>query len=115
MKHFIIFIAISILLLPPQAYPETLNEKVARNAANCLVGHITTNSKKYQSGKTSKYMLLIEKTVGPEQVMTVIEEATNNFKASVRFLGSDIQEEGQWLKDTFCPGVDSILNNSSKG
>jgi len=102
---------IILLLSCSGALAETLNEKVARNAANCLTGHIATNSAMYQSGEASKYLLLVKKIVGDKQAVPLIQKSADNLKSSVQMMGGSTKEEGAWLIKTFCPGVDKIINN----
>ena len=78
-------------------HAETLNEKVARNAANCLTGHIATNSPMYQSGNTEKYLLLIKKILGDKQAIPEVKKAAEYLKASVQMMGGSTKEEGAWL------------------
>ena len=103
---FFIFIASAF----HTTFAESLNEKVARNAANCLTGHIATNSPMYQSGEAGKYLLLIKKILGSEKAMSEVKKSANNLKASVKLMGSNSQTEGKWLIQNFCPGVNAILN-----
>jgi len=101
--------SIVLLLLANSANAETLNEKVARNAANCLVGHIATESSKYQSGQTSEYIQLIESILGSEAGYSVIESSNKKLNSAVRMLGSSKTEEGSFLISKFCPSIDQIL------
>lgn len=102
----LIFLLISFTGL----HAETLNEKVARNTANCLTGHIATNSPMYQSGDIGKYLFLIKKILGDKQAISAIKKTAENLKASVQMMGGSTKEEGAWLIKTFCPGVNKILN-----
>ena len=103
--------AFIILLLSCNAvFAETLNEKVARNAANCLTGHIATNSAMYQSGEASKYLLLVKTIVGDKQAIPLVKKAADNLKSSVQMMGGSTKEEGAWLIKTFCPAVDKIID-----
>lgn len=91
-------------------YAEALDAKVARNAANCLAGHVATKSEKYQSGDAAKYLYLISKILGDEKAVVEVKKASNNIiKASVKMMGGNVNDEGAWLVKTYCPGVDGIL------
>jgi hypothetical protein len=92
---------------------ENLNEKVARNAAHCLTGHVAINSEKYQSGKTSSYLLLIERTVGTENVEKYITASIEKLKTSIRVLESSKNDERKSLVKKFCPEIDSMLDDAS--
>ncbi|WP_440904825.1 hypothetical protein ACMZOO_00920 [Catenovulum sp. SX2] len=109
MKKFIV-IFLTFLFVPLSASAETLDEKVARNTANCLAGHVATNSSMYQSGETSKYLAVLEKAVGSENTAKYFEDAVKKLKSAVRMLGSTPAEEGAFLIKKFCPAVDQIIN-----
>ena len=109
MHQFKIFIAVNLaLIFTTSTSAETLYEKVARNAAHCLAGHVATNSAEYQSGETGKYLLLIESIVGAEQVMPLVQKSFKTLKHSVSTLGSSVNKEGKWLVQTFCPEINDI-------
>lgn len=109
MKNFKTLVVLSALTLSLPAQAESLDEQVARNAARCLVGHIATGSSEYQSGETVKYLLLIEEAVGPDEVFDFVAGLIERLGESIRLFGGSTEEEGQWLKATYCPGVDEIL------
>jgi hypothetical protein len=92
---------------------ETLNEKVARNAANCLAGHAASNSEYFKAGKTSEYIYLIEGIQGSEAAAETIEGAINKVKSAVRILDSSPKEEGEFLIQKFCPAIDEIINKKA--
>ncbi len=110
MKLIDIFTFSILLFACSNSLAETLNEKVARNAANCLTGHIATNSAMYQSGEAGKYLLLVKKIVGGKRAIPLIKKSADNLKSSVNIMGGSTKEEGAWLIQTFCPGVDELLN-----
>lgn len=95
------------------ALSETVNEKVARSAANCLVGHSAAKTEKQSSGETSGYISLIESILGSDGAAREIRGATDKLDTAVRLLGSTHKEEGHFLIQKFCPGVDQVLQNRS--
>jgi len=105
---------IVVAFICTQAFAESLNEKVARNASNCLVGHIATKSDKFQSGKTSEYIFLIEQILGSEKASEAIKESEKKLNSAVRMLGSSKKEEGSFLIKQFCPAVDEIVSMQAK-
>lgn len=107
----LIFIVLAVFSIA--TYAETLNEKVARNAANCLAGHAASNSPEYQSGETSKYIFLIESIEGSKTAAATIESSLQKVKSAVRMLGSTPKEEGQFLIKKFCPSIDEIISNQA--
>ncbi|MBQ0761125.1 MAG: hypothetical protein KBT72_15825 [Zhongshania sp.] len=107
----LIFLLLAVFSIA--SYAETLNVKVARNAANCLAGHAASNSPEYQSGKTSKYISLIESIQGSKAGAATIESSVQKVKSTVRMLGSTPQEEGQFLIKKFCPSIDEIISNQA--
>lgn len=109
MRKFIFFLLISTTITSNSVLAETLDEKVARNAANCLVGHIATNSKKYQSGDSAQYLLLIKSIVGDEKTSQIVKKSATNLKSSIQLIGGSSQNEGAWLIKTYCPSVDDLL------
>ena len=100
---------IIVLTYSNSVYAEALDIKVARNAANCLTGHIATKSKKYQSGHSAEYLHLIRKILGDTKATEEVKKAANNLKTSVQMLGGNVKDEGAWLVKTYCPRVDEIL------
>lgn len=111
MKHLALVIVLATFT-SVKVNAESLNEKVARNAANCLIGHAATESEKYQSGETSRYILLIEQILGSEKGLLLIKETSDSLASAVRMLGSTNQEEGSFLISEYCPGVDKIISQS---
>jgi hypothetical protein len=102
----VIFI-LCFISIPSKA--ESLNEKVARNAANCLTGHMATNSDDFQSGKTSKYTFLIEDILGSSNGMNAVKLAQKKLDSAISMLGSTKAEEGTFLINMFCPSIDKII------
>jgi len=90
---------------------ESLNEKVARNAANCLTGHVAINSEAFQSGKTAEYIFLIESILGSSKAVNVIKASNKKLDSAIRMLGSTKKEEGNFLVNQFCPAIDEIIAN----
>jgi len=113
-KLGIFLVVIVALTSTSSVRAETLNEQVARNAANCLAGHIAVNSAEYQSGESGKYLLLIKSRVGDEQVMPLVKKSADNLKASVEIFGGTTQEEGSWLIQEYCPAINDILEQLGK-
>ena len=103
----------ALFLFNVHAYAEDLNEKVARNAANCLTGHVATNSAAFQAGDTSKYVFLIEEILGSAKASSAIQDASQKLDSAVRMLGSTKKEEGEFLISKFCAAINEIIASRS--
>ena len=104
-----LILATIFLVISERSYCETLNEKVARNAVNCLAGHIASESQKFKSGATSQYIIFAENILGSEKTASEIKNALDKVNTAVRMLGSSKKDEGIFLVSQFCPAIDEII------
>ncbi len=90
---------------------ETLNDKVARNAANCLVGHAALKTEDYLTKQTDKYIELIEEIQGKSKGADTMKASIHNLKIAIDTLGSTKNEEANFLINKFCPPIDKIVSS----
>lgn len=105
---------ILIALFAYEANAESWDEKVARNASHCLIGHMTTESDKYNSGETSQYVFLIENILGSDQALKIIKTSYKKLNSAISLLNSTKKKEGEFLIQKFCPTIDDIIKKQNK-
>ncbi len=103
------YLLLALLIVSQNCFAETIEEKVARNTANCFIGHKAIRSKADQSGENLKYLELITKLVGIEATKKLVLKTSDNLKFAVFALGTSNQIEGTALVKEYCPQIDALL------
>jgi len=106
MKRYLLLV---LLMLSQNCFAETIEEKVARNAASCFIGHKAISSKADQSGENLKYLELITKLIGIDATKNLVLKTSDNLKFAVFSLGTSNQIEGAALVKEYCPQIDELL------